>query len=516
MTQQQMPTKLGRYEIQRELGKGAMGIVYEGFDPNIGRRVAIKTARRDTLEKSGRAEELMERFLREARAAGALNCPNIITIYDADEEDGTAFIAMEFISGKDLSQIFRLRKRFDSEEAVEICSTICEALAIAHKQGVVHRDVKPSNVMVLDDGTIKVADFGIARVSNSELTQEGSMIGTPHYMSPEQFMGHKVDGRSDLFSVGIILYEMLTGEKPFSGEALSTVMHAVLKVSPISPVDLNYAVNPCLSKVVMKALSKEPAKRYADGIVMARALRESLKENPDPAITLVGDVAVSEMGATVAIPKADVAATVLVASDVHGKSIHAGETVAQVAKVTPVAPQADVRGVQVEAKKKVAPIVIGNGALLVVVIAGGIAALRPGSTPVENKGTESNKPASATAADQAPLKTNFREVVCSGVYLAPNAVNTGFLSQDEFEKEVGPEGLKPSSAEISVVWKNSVTGEESTEKKTVDDFDSFTPPANKQFDLVNIILGDGDLETGLLSAKSADEVVNKRILLNNL
>ncbi|HPC16446.1 MAG TPA: protein kinase [Candidatus Hydrogenedentes bacterium] len=288
MSAQQPPEKLGKYKIVRELGKGAMGVVYEGIDPIIGRRVAIKTARRDVMEASGRADEMMQRFLREARAAGMLNDPGIITIYDADEENGIAYIAMEFIDSGNLQDYLAHRGRPSPEEAVEIGAQICKALALAHAQGIVHRDIKPANIMMLSDGTVKIADFGIAHVSDSNLTQEGAMIGTPHYMSPEQFMGHKIDGRSDLFSVALIVYEMLTGEKPFTGEVLSTVMHKVIKVDPVEPKELNFAVNECLSKVIMKALSKNPAQRYPTGVAMAAALMESLKAQPDPAITGVG------------------------------------------------------------------------------------------------------------------------------------------------------------------------------------------------------------------------------------
>ena len=288
MPEPQIPEKLGRYEVIRELGKGAMGIVYEGLDPNIGRRVAIKTARRDVIAASGMADELMERFLREARAAGGLNHPNIITIYDADEEGGTAYIAMEYLEGGDLEDLINQKQRFDPPKVAEIGATISRGLAHAHQQGIVHRDVKPANIMVLPDETIKIADFGIARVSDSCLTPTGSMIGTPHYMSPEQFMAQRVDGRSDLFSVGIIIYELLTGEKPFPGEALSAVMQKVLKTDPIPPRELNFAVSECLSQVVMKALSKDPSRRYQDGNAMAAALLESVKENPDPVVTGLG------------------------------------------------------------------------------------------------------------------------------------------------------------------------------------------------------------------------------------
>jgi len=283
-----MPKKLGRYEIVRELGKGAMGVVYEGLDPNISRRVAIKTARRDVLESSGLASEMMERFLREARAAGNLSHPNIITIYDSAEEDGLAYIAMEYLEGGDLRDTIENRRSLEIEDIAEMGAAICDALAVAHDQGIIHRDIKPANILVPVNGPLKVADFGIAHVADSNLTQDGAMIGTPHYMSPEQFMGQKVDGRSDLFSVAIILYELLTGEKPFSGEALSTVMHHVIKTTPAAPSELNVNVPPALDAVVLKALAKRPAQRFIDGRAMAKALREAVKPNPDMTIVAGG------------------------------------------------------------------------------------------------------------------------------------------------------------------------------------------------------------------------------------
>ncbi|MBI4559980.1 MAG: serine/threonine protein kinase [Candidatus Hydrogenedentes bacterium] len=332
VAEQSIPARLGRYEILRELGKGAMGVVYEGRDPNIGRRVAIKTARRDVMAASGRAEEMMERFLREARAAGALNHPNIITIYDSDEEDGIAYIAMEFLEGTDLFHVISEKRRFGPEQIVEIAATICRALAEAHGHGIVHRDIKPSNIIMLPNSVIKVADFGIAHVTDSNLTQEGSMVGTPHYMSPEQFMAQKVDGRSDLFSAGIIIYELLTGEKPFPGESLSAVMHSVLRQTPIAPRELNFAVSECLSRVIMKSLNKDPKQRYQTGEAMAAALEESLKDNPDPAIVMVpvGD-AQEAVQATVVTGGAGMAATVLTAAPPAGASLAAAvaQTVAK-------------------------------------------------------------------------------------------------------------------------------------------------------------------------------------------
>ncbi len=279
-----MPARLGRYEIVRELGKGAMGIVYEGRDPKLNRRVAIKTARRDVMESSGLAEEMMERFLREAHSAGGLDHPNIIRLYDAGQEGDIAFIAMEYLEGGDLRDVLDGKRRMRPEEVAEIGATICEALHSAHEHGIVHRDIKPANIMTPRDRPIKLADFGIAHVVDSDLTQDGALVGTPHYMSPEQFMGQRLDGRSDLFSVGVMLYELLTGQKPFLGEALTTVMHQVLKTTPTEPCRLNPAVCESLSRVVMKSMSKKPQERYTTGLAMAAALRESIKPIPDPVI----------------------------------------------------------------------------------------------------------------------------------------------------------------------------------------------------------------------------------------
>ena len=278
------PQKLGRYEIVRELGKGAMGIVYEGLDPVIDRRVAIKTARLDIMQISGRAQEMMERFLREAHAAGALNHPGIVTIYDAAEENGIAYIAMEYFDSGSLLDHVKKRGPFSPEQIVAIGVTTCRALHVAHEAGVIHRDIKPANIMVRQDGSIKVADFGIAHVSDSNLTQEGALIGTPAYMSPEQFMGHKIDGRADLFAVAVMLYEMLTGEKPFPGETFNAVMHKVVKTDPVAPSELNPAVNEALNQVILKALRKNPKLRYQTGNEFANALTESLKDVPDPKV----------------------------------------------------------------------------------------------------------------------------------------------------------------------------------------------------------------------------------------
>ena len=266
-------TRLGKYTIRRELGKGAMGVVYEGFDPLIERTVAIKTILPAQLN-GAEAANVLARFKREAQAAGRLNHPGIVAVYDYGEEiaddDHTmvagegaqarqrvAYIAMEFVKGKELRDFFEANERFALKDVERLMGEILDALAHAHAHGVVHRDMKPANLIVLADGKVKIADFGIARVEKSELTQVGTVMGTPAYMSPEQFMGQPVDGRSDIFSCGVILYQFLTGEKPFTGNS-TTIMFKVLHEEPLAPSLLNVALPAAFDLVVKKAMAKNP------------------------------------------------------------------------------------------------------------------------------------------------------------------------------------------------------------------------------------------------------------------
>lgn len=270
-----IPARLGKYDIQRELGQGAMGIVYEGRDPVIDRRVAIKTLKREQLERS-EADEVIARFKREAQAAGRLNHPNVVAIYEYGEEaDGTAFIAMEFVQGRELKDAFDSDERIPLPMVGRVMDQLLDALEHAHRNGVTHRDIKPANIILLADGTVKVADFGVARIESSNLTQAGTVMGTPSYMSPEQFMGQTVDGRSDLFSAGVVLYQLLTGEKPFTG-ALTTIMHKVLKEDPPWPSVLNVHVPPRIDAVVQRAMAKRPEDRFQSAAEFRRALDAAL------------------------------------------------------------------------------------------------------------------------------------------------------------------------------------------------------------------------------------------------
>jgi tRNA A-37 threonylcarbamoyl transferase component Bud32 len=266
-------TKLGKFQIRREIGKGAMGIVYEGHDPMIDRVVALKTIRAENLQGED-AQEQLARFRREAQAAGRLTHPNIVGIYDFGEDAGTYFIAMEFVKGRELQSYLEANERFAMHDIVRVMGQLLEALQYSHKHGVVHRDIKPANIIILADGTAKVADFGIARLESSNLTQAGMVLGTPSYMSPEQFMGQTVDGRSDLFSAGVILYQLLTGEKPFTG-SLTTIMHKVLQEEPLPPSKLNVQVPRAFDAVIHKALAKRPDERYQTAGEFLDAIRQA-------------------------------------------------------------------------------------------------------------------------------------------------------------------------------------------------------------------------------------------------
>jgi predicted Ser/Thr protein kinase len=260
---------VGRYEITGELGRGAMGVVYKALDPTIGRTVALKTMRLDVHGLD--AQEMVRRFQNEARAAGVLNHPNIVTIYDAGEQDGIFYIAMEFIEGTTLHELLAEKRVLATDEILQYTRQITRGLDYAHSNGIVHRDIKPANIMITANGTVKIMDFGIAK-SGGQVTNTGQVLGTPNYMSPEQVKGRVLDGRSDLFSMGVILYEMLTGEKPFVGQNVTTIIYKIVNENPIAPRDLDVTVHPGLSAIVVKALAKAPDDRYQTGADLVRDL----------------------------------------------------------------------------------------------------------------------------------------------------------------------------------------------------------------------------------------------------
>ncbi|MGA9852715.1 MAG: serine/threonine-protein kinase [Gammaproteobacteria bacterium] len=265
---------LGRYQVEKELGKGAMGVVYQGRDPKINRVVAIKTLALSREFEADELEEVKRRFFREAETAGRLNHPNIVTIYDAGEEHDLAYISMEFLKGKDLAQHAKPGTLLPPTLIMEIIAKAAEALDYAHAQNVVHRDVKPANIMYEQAaGAIKLTDFGIARITDSSKTKTGMVLGTPSYMSPEQLAGHKVDGRSDLFSLGVTLYQLLTGQLPFQGESMATLMFKIANETQAPVTTLRPELPTCVNKIVDKALQKNPDQRYQRGADFSRDLR---------------------------------------------------------------------------------------------------------------------------------------------------------------------------------------------------------------------------------------------------
>ena len=289
---------LGRYTVERTLGKGAMGVVYEGLDPKLNRRVAIKTILKIHLDPDT-AKDYSLRFSREAQAVARLNHPHIVQVYDFAEEGDIAYLVMEFIRGKELKNFFDANERFDIREAVRIMSELLDALEFAHNAGIIHRDIKPANVMLDAQARTKLTDFGVARVqdvdrTHAERTQAGTMVGTPAYMSPEQITGAHVDKRTDVFSAGIILYQFLTGEKPFTGGGAWTIAKKIIQEDPPAPSSLNNAVTPYFDAVVNKALSKSPQTRYASakdfGIALRRALEGRGDEEQDADRTVIGEL----------------------------------------------------------------------------------------------------------------------------------------------------------------------------------------------------------------------------------
>jgi hypothetical protein len=276
-------TTLGRYRIVRELGRGAMGRVFLAHDDTIDRPVALKTMQVIASLPQGERAAARERFAREARAAGRLSHPGIVTIFDVGESEGVPYLAMEYLEGDTLDAFTAPDTRLPVEEAVQLVALAAEALHVAHAAGVVHRDIKPGNLLRTGRGKVKVLDFGLAKNPVSAMTQDGTLLGTPSYMAPEQVRGGTVDGRSDLFSLGVVLYELVTGMKPFPGDSVSTVLYRIVHEEPeLKPPALS-ALPPGLQAFLRRALAKEPGDRFPDGSTFAKALRGALLSERAPA-----------------------------------------------------------------------------------------------------------------------------------------------------------------------------------------------------------------------------------------
>ncbi|TBO31532.1 serine/threonine protein kinase [Aquabacterium lacunae] len=290
---QPLPTvtqkQLGKYIVDREIGRGAMGAVYLGYDPAVNRHVALKTM---SLAQEFSGNDLIDartRFLREAEMAGRLQHPDIVCTLDAGEIEGLAFIAMELVSGTELSQYTTPDNLLPLDTVLAIGARVADALAYAHSRGVTHRDIKPANIMVdLEQGAVKLMDFGVARVVDAARTRTGVVLGTPTFMSPEQLSGQTIDGRSDLYSLGVALFQLLTGQLPYRNDSMAMLMRAIAQEEPPSVCSLRPELPPALADVVALALQKHPNTRYADGHQMAEDLRAVLAMLSSPVDVSLG------------------------------------------------------------------------------------------------------------------------------------------------------------------------------------------------------------------------------------
>jgi eukaryotic-like serine/threonine-protein kinase len=289
--------KLGRYDIIRVLGKGAMGIVYEGRDPNLDRRVAIKTVKVENLAPEA-AAEYEARFRTEARSAARLQHPNIVSVYDSDHHDDVAYLVMEYIQGDDLKHHLDNGDRYSLEQSLHMIGDLLSALDYAHRHGVVHRDIKPANLLLEASGRLKLTDFGVARMQDSEATRtQGAMVGTLKYMAPEQVQGQKIDARADLFAVGVILYQLLTDQRPFDGENEFAIIHQIIGHTPAAPSSVNARLPGAIDAVVQRALAKKPEDRFPTAADFAAALRAAVRHADDPTIVPPANPARAHPGA---------------------------------------------------------------------------------------------------------------------------------------------------------------------------------------------------------------------------
>ena len=291
--------KTGRYQLLDELGRGAMGVVYRAHDPVIGRDVAVKTMHLSADGSGANRPEFLTRFQTEARAAGILTHPNIVVVYDAGEEAGVFYITMELVEGRSLQSLLDEHQSFPLPRAIKIIEQACSALDYAHKHNIIHRDVKPANLMIAADDTVKITDFGTAKILRFNTTQTAAVIGTPSYMSPEQIKGKTVDGRSDIFALGVILYELVTGEKPFPGQNITTVIYKIVNEEPVPPRELDPSLSNGLCNVIARALAKDPTTRFQTCGELLEALKNYRNFEPG----LRADLHASYVPTTPAPPK---------------------------------------------------------------------------------------------------------------------------------------------------------------------------------------------------------------------
>ncbi len=356
---------LGKYAIRRTLGKGAMGTVYEGFDPVIERIVAIKTVRLPEEADEETAEEIA-RFRREAQAAGRLTHPNIVGVFDYGETKDLAYIVMEYVDGPSLKNLLDKKERFPLTTIAQIMEDLLAGLQFSHERGVVHRDIKPANLMLTKGGQAKIADFGIARIESSSMTQAGTVLGTPAYMSPEQFMGQVVDSRSDIYSSGVLLYQLLTGERPFEG-SMSAIMHKALNTEAPSPSQISVTAPRPFDGVVKKAMAKRPEDRFASAADFMAAIR----------------VAMNGPAAGAAPDEPDADATMMSSPAPVAAGPASNMSVASIASaVIPPPPPRPTAGANTAGQSSKLPLILGAGAGGLAILGGlGYFLLAPGPTP---------------------------------------------------------------------------------------------------------------------------------------
>ena len=400
---------IGRYRLLGELGRGAMGVVYRAEDPNIGRTVALKTQRLDVQGEE--QQELLRRLRQEARSAGVLNHPNIVTIYDAGEQDALFYIAMEYIEGTTLQSMLTGGHPLPVDQVVEVARQVCAGLDYAHARQIVHRDIKPANIMITPEGAAKIMDFGIAKTGTG-MTSAGQVLGTPSYMSPEQVKGKPLDGRSDLFSVGVILYEAVTGQKPFTGDNITTIVYKIVNEEPVPPRELDLSVHPGLNQVITRALCKNLDQRYQRGWDLARDLMNykslagsgATASDSDRTVALTAEQ-LQEQAAAAAMPPAEKSAAMAAGEIASGAAAApAAEKSAGSAAMPPLAAIQKPPAVPTSSK-----ILLGAVALLLVIVGVESRAVwrarhAPTSTVVAEKSVApaAAPPSAATTAPSTP------------------------------------------------------------------------------------------------------------------
>jgi serine/threonine-protein kinase len=365
--------QVGRYQIVGELGRGAMGIVYQAQDPAIGRTIAIKSIRLQDLTDEAERTRLRERLFREAQSAGILSHPNIVTIYDIAEQDGMAYIFMEFVNGPPFEKMLRVEQAPDKETLLSIFRQTAAALDYAHKKGIVHRDIKPANIMIHEDGTAKITDFGVAKIMSQQMTLSGTMMGTPSYMSPEQVQSTPITGRADQFSLAVIVYEALTGEKPFAAEYMPTLLYKIVREDPVPPQRLNTTLNAQVEATLRKALAKLPDDRYETCTDFITALAAAC--NTSPNWTPIPRGASPQM--PTAGSDAELAETV---AEIRPPAAGSDETVLMPAAHTIVVPVVEI---EKEPSHTLRNVVLGFAAVAVVVIGAFVAMQKPSAPAPE-------------------------------------------------------------------------------------------------------------------------------------